>query len=758
MASTPHRQTRFSAGELDSRLWGRSDMAEYAAGLRACLNFLPLAQGALQARPGFTWVGTLASAPRLVPFVYSDTRAYLLVFLPGSVQVWRGDALVHALAGTPWDATHLPYLKWSQVGAVLHISAPGLAPRELRLTSAVDDTAWSLTTTTFDVDAFPGGATFPRLEGVPGAPDADNPARQWQWAVTRVTRDRDTGVVRETAPTLLSTILLPNWAPWQAHITYGLWGKVESGGVFYNSIQANNLNHATSDAAWWAVEGSPVSTDPPSGTAVSVAEGIVCTPAKPVKVRLNSGGLVSDDPSYVADRVYRGRGGIFGWVGDARLAEFLLDSGEEPDFSLQPPQGLNPFAVYDETGALLRLEAPGVVSQHNQRAVYAATAERPSTVWASRVNDFTAFDVTYPGNSDDAVTLVLATGQWEEVRHLVSRRDLLALTSSGVHTLAGPGGAALSRTEVNEAMPVEGAPGASHVPPARTPGALLYVRQQDGGVEALAYSQEGGGYGGSDVSLVAAHLLETFAVRDMAWQGSPWHTLWVVRADGALLSCTFLPKLGALGWARHNLGAGVESLAVLPEGGEERLYVSAVRGGVRTLERLDSRRATACWLDGARSAAGATQVTGLTHLNGLSVVGVADGNVLDAVTVSGGVADFTAQLEDAPAVLWAGLRHDCDAELLDVPNEKGRNRTVTRALVEVVASRGLWVGEDAGHLTEWEQREVADSYGATTADTTLVEVPISGSWNAGGRLLLRQVDPLPLTVVGVTRRVEYGGE
>jgi hypothetical protein len=47
------------------------------------------------------------------------------------------------------------------------------------------------------------------------------------------------------------------------------------------------------------------------------------------------------------------------------------------------------------------------------------------------------------------------------------------------------------------------------------------------------------------------------------------------------------------------------------------------------------------------------------------------------------------------------------------------------------------------------------SYDETPEWTTdLVEVPVPGTWNEGGRMVLRQVDPLPVTVLAVSPRGE----
>jgi hypothetical protein len=72
-------------------------------------------------------------------------------------------------------------------------------------------------------------------------------------------------------------------------------------------------------------------------------------------------------------------------------------------------------------------------------------------------------------------------------------------------------------------------------------------------------------------------------------------------------------------------------------------------------------------------------------------------------------------------------------------------------------SRGIWAGSDAAHLFEYKQRST-EAYGLPLPlMTRLVTVPISAAWNKGGRVFVRQKDPLPLSVLNVIPNVEIGG-
>src|SRR5690606_5167799 len=209
---------------------------------------------------------------------------------------------------------------------------------------------------------------------------------------------------------------------------------------------------------------------------------------------------------------------------------------------------------------------------------------------------------------------------------------------------------------------------------------------------------------------------------------------------------------------------------------EERVYAIARRrvGGFyqNHIEYLDA----SYQLDGYRTyhqtifpnLGRTTTLHDLDHLNGRLVhvvAGVVGSSrvVLGPFRVENGRVTFTLPIlpgesEDSGSEveIAVGLRYVGELELLDVPVEKLRVKTVSKVGWEVVGSRGLLTGEDFDHLTEWIQTTVADVYGPAPG-TGLVEVYIASSWNKHGRAVLRQPLPLPLTVLGVTREGKLGG-
>ena len=140
MAASRQIKASFAAGELAPELLGRSDLRAYANGARRLRNVFIQPTGGVTRRPGLRHVASLPGAARLLAFEFNTEQTYLLVFLPGSLRVFLGDAQVAQLVA-PWGAVHLPQLAFTQSADTLLICHPELPPQRLTRSS---HTAWTL--------------------------------------------------------------------------------------------------------------------------------------------------------------------------------------------------------------------------------------------------------------------------------------------------------------------------------------------------------------------------------------------------------------------------------------------------------------------------------------------------------------------------------------------------------------------------------------------------------------------------------------
>jgi hypothetical protein len=87
---------------------------------------------------------------------------------------------------------------------------------------------------------------------------------------------------------------------------------------------------------------------------------------------------------------------------------------------------------------------------------------------------------------------------------------------------------------------------------------------------------------------------------------------------------------------------------------------------------------------------------------------------------------------------------------------QGRVKNVNQAWIRVFQSSGVFVGPDANKLTEVKQR-TTEPYGSPPAlKSDEVSVAMTPTWAQSGQIYIRQSDPLPLTIVGITTEIVVG--
>ncbi len=142
-------------------------------------------------------------------------------------------------------------------------------------------------------------------------------------------------------------------------------------------------------------------------------------------------------------------------------------------------------------------------------------------------------------------------------------------------------------------------------------------------------------------------------------------------------------------------------------------------------------------------------LSGLSHLEGKTVAILGDGVVEPQQAVSGGAITLTRPYE----IIHVGLPYTADLETLDleVVNREtltDKKKRINRVTVYTQASRGFWAGPDADHLKE-KPVEVGNYASPSAAEPAKSEVVLNSAWNDHGRVLIRQPDPMPLTVLAV---------
>jgi hypothetical protein len=161
------------------------------------------------------------------------------------------------------------------------------------------------------------------------------------------------------------------------------------------------------------------------------------------------------------------------------------------------------------------------------------------------------------------------------------------------------------------------------------------------------------------------------------------------------------------------------------------------------------------------------QLSGFEHLEGKEVGIFADGFVVASPNNDSyaplSISSGAVTLEKCYVVIHVGIPFISDLETLNVDSSSGetvadKKQLINKVSILVEASRGIFAGgkppadddvDPLQGLMEYKGRENENYDDSTELKTDVIDINIESSWNSNGRVFIRQVDPLPLSVLTV---------
>lgn len=443
--------------------------------------------------------------------------------------------------------------------------------------------------------------------------------------------------------------------------------------------------------------------------------------------------------------------GAYGYIGQTSQLSFV-DDNIGPDFTDGPPVGDNPFDGPNDY--------PSTVTFFEQRLIWGRSRNRPNAVWASRSGDYENMDISRPVKASDALSFALVAGRVNAVNQLASVGNLLAMTSDSVFKISG--GDEQYITPTNVVSRRQNGRGSSRLNPLVVDTVAFYKQSVGSAVRAIGYSFEKDGYPTNDVTIFSPHLFVGFDIVSWAYAQDPRSIVWAARSDGALLCFTWEEEQQVWGWTLCETDGKVETVCVISEQGEDRLYLTVRRtiaGAERVfIERMASARWEAiedcCFTDCSRSYVFETPsavLRNLWHLEGRSVVALADGNVVRGLVVSGG--GVTLPYEARKVTI--GLPYTALIETLPLAMQTNSGWSIAKAqqastaIVRVVDTRGVLVGPDETLLEVMKPRSNEYFNQPNALVTGEIEATLRGKTTGGAQVVVTSPDPLPMTVTGI---------
>ncbi len=788
--------TNFRAGELSPRLEGRIDLDKYNEGAQTLQNMLVFPQGGITRRPGTYFAGAAKDGGkvRLIHFEYSDEQSYVVelganymrFFKDGGILTEATVSITGATQANPVVVTAASH-GFSNGDRVIINSVVGMSQLNNR-----EFTVANQTTNTFQLsgidgtgfDAYTSGGTVAKIVEVTTtysvteifeinyAQSADvvymahkdhAPAKLTRTTATSFTlTDVDftdgpyldenitsttlyasaaTGSVTITASAALFTssdvgryirlreVLEINHDEWAASTSYANNATVRFGGHVYKNATGSTQTsgntppvHTSGTETYGAIDWEYVHDETGYVEITAFTSSTVVT----ATVKTDDGGI-----SVLPDSTVGSSNATKRWS----LGAFGGDQG-----------------------------FPKAVAFYEQRLYFAGTTAQPQTIFGSVSADF---ENHTPGtNDDDALNFTIASDQVNVIKHLLPARFLQILTTSAEFTLSGgTGSQPVTPTNVNILR--ETTFGTSDVKPLRAGNSTILIQKGQEKVKEITFNLDTDGLLGIDLSILADHITRN-GVSDMVWQQEPELILWFVHTDGRLIGLTYDRANNAVGWHTHPLGGSgtVESITSIPEGSEDTVYMSVKRTingtTVRHIEYMKpiyfgDNVEDAYYVDGGLTYSGSatTTISGINHLEGEVLTVLADGSSHPNKTVTNG--KITLDRSSSKVHLGYGYTSLLETLRIEAGAEdgvsQGKIKRIHGVTVRFLETVGAEVGPDTANLDRIPFRSSANAMNqATPLFTGDKEIFFPSGYDNDSRVVVRQTQPLPMTILAVIRR------
>lgn len=413
---------------------------------------------------------------------------------------------------------------------------------------------------------------------------------------------------------------------------------------------------------------------------------------------------------------------------------------------------------------------PAAVGFYEQRLFLGGTPDDPHALWASKINSISK--LTFGGNDEDGFEAKVNSGKFNQIRHLVSGRQLIILTQSAEFTLTGSRTSGLSAYSLS--ISTQTSHGTNTATPVQVNSEVLYTQRDGKKLRAMSYDAVQESNTSPDISIIAESITSS-GIKEVAYAAIPDQITWLIRNDGVLLSLTHDRGNAVTGWARHDTGATglFENVAVIPDGLQDIPYFLVNRtidgGTKRYIEFMDYITVTNtinnAQTDSCSVQTGTAQTvwTGLDHLEGESVAVVADGKVHPNLTVASGQITLTYAVDD----VQIGIGYDTEIELLHPEPliDRGMSTRLGKSKLQDIVlffqdtvNCQITLQDEAGAEIRTEDIlffSFGDAMDTAITPFTGTKSKIGQGWQIQNNLVIKQTTPMPFTLIGVDMKVSY---
>ena len=475
--------------------------------------------------------------------------------------------------------------------------------------------------------------------------------------------------------------------------------------------------------------------------------------------------------------------------------------GNDPQDPGAPPTGVDAGTGKTRAWALGLYTVgnyPAVVQFHEDRLCLAGCPSQPERVDMSNSGIYETFSpsAVLDGTvtDDSALAFALNSNEVNAIRWLQSDQNGLLIGTAGGEWLMSSAftNSPLTPTSVSAHQSTQH--GSQPIAPVRVGVDTMFVQIGGKILRQMVYNYYINGFQGANIAFRAEHLAAPGIIQ-VARQRTPQPLIWLVRADGKLASVLYEPTEQQhpqdCGWALQfdYSGISVQSIAVIPsvDTSRDELWLAVTRtlpdGDHTYIERMSKlweegdatpftlngesgyhfTPSLTTYLDSAQRTvfgSAVTNITGLDHLEGMTVGVLVDGATHPDVVVTSGAITLDAAALDVNV----GLKYTSRARTMHVEagaadgTAMGKKKRIWKVVFRLFSSLGFKVlpNGTGGQLTDVEPfRSTADLMDSPpplfSGD---YNVDWEGTYETEGFVEFLQDDPLPLNVSSVVLKLE----
>lgn len=491
--------TNFSFGEVSPSLYSRTDSPVYNQSAQRVKNFFLRSEGGVVKRSGLRKVYEFDTVidtdkkqqTRLLPFVFSDDERYVVSLEHQQIRVFEispttGDV---SLATTitsdinsntlKFDDAYLHEYTFAQAGDVMFICHPTFPPQQLVRTGL---TSFQVEQFLFDqnLDASKIYQPYYRFQGAGVTLD---PSKSSGTGATLTTSSAywDTSSPSKHVGTTI------RYRGAEIEITSVTSSTVATGDILDdlkvtlepNSVRTNE--HAT------IIDMTLVNHGFSTGDSITVSNAAAI------------GGLSANH--------INGAQTVYAVINDNK---FQINTGHTSNASelgggTPSITTHSPTTVWDEQSYSTLRGYPSAVTFHENRLAFAGTIAQPDSIWLSKSAKYYNFDVGDAADND-SIHLTASIGEVQQIRHMVSNRDLQVFSASAEFYV--PAFQNQPITPTNAQMRAQTPFGCGFERPQSIDGSTLFIQKGGQIVREYIYSDSEAAYVATPISTISSHLIK----------------------------------------------------------------------------------------------------------------------------------------------------------------------------------------------------------------------------------------------------------